>query len=441
MEIMNQPPFTLYVISHPECAAGKRIATHLRQRFGTNRYRNIVGGAGVTVLFRNNSAPGAATPLPIDWNDADAIAVVVLVDRALADDAAWTRYVKGLAGEAEERGLGARVFPVTLDAGSLNIRLGVQAIRWERWTGSDLEREQRLFRELTYEFSRMLRHSLEQHTDKDNLQRYRRNIQIFLSHSKHDVHGEAVAGAIRDWLHDNSAMSSFLDVHDIPAGTSFSSIIDDSIQDGAVVAIYTDSYSSREWCRHEVMEAKRRNTDLDARAAALQGFARLALIGQDGRWMSMEDRHAVPPHEPDEHEWGSGLTAMRKTMRGETNARVVLGGRVEGYRGRMPGIAEETLLSLEAGQPLFLIGGFGGCARDIAETIGLVNPWVGSRPAWPSRQQFTRYTGDDLRNGLSMEENHVLARTPHLDQAVTLVMQGLRRLRNGRTRGRSTRKG
>ena len=38
--------------------------------------------------------------------------------------------------------------------------------------------------------------------------------------------------------------------------------MDDSIQDGAVVAIYTDSYSSREWCRHEVMEAKRRNVPM-----------------------------------------------------------------------------------------------------------------------------------------------------------------------------------
>lgn len=29
-----------------------------------------------------------------------------------------------------------------------------------------------------------------------------------------------------------------------------------------MVAIYTDSYSSREWCRHEVMEAKRRNVPM-----------------------------------------------------------------------------------------------------------------------------------------------------------------------------------
>ena len=187
------------------------------------------------------------------------------------------------------------------------------------------------------------------------------------------------------------------------------------------------------WPVHVRMKA----ADLDALAAELQGFAQLVLVGQDGRWMSMEDRRTLPSHEPDEHEWGTGLTAMRKTMRGETDARIVLGGRVEGYKGRMPGVAEEALLSLDAGQPLFLVGGFGGCTRDIAETVGLVDSWVGSRSAWPGRQQFKRYTQTNLHNGLSSEENQLLARTPHLEQAVTLVMQGLRRLHNGRNRAGS----
>ena len=191
------------------------------------------------------------------------------------------------------------------------------------------------------------------------------------------------------------------------------------------------------WPVHVRMKA----TDLDALAAELQGFAQLALIGQDGRWMSMEERHTLPSREPDDREWGTGLTTMRRTMRGETDARIVLGGRVEGYKGAMPGIAEETLLSLEAGQPLFLIGGFGGCTRDIAETVGLVDTWTGSRSGWPGRQHFKRYTQNDLHNGLSSEENQVLARTPHLDQAVTLVMQGLRRLRNGGTPFGPIRKG
>ena len=119
---------------------------------------------------------------------------------------------------------------------------------------------------------------------------------------------------------------------------------------------------------------------------------------------------------------------MRVVIRDKPQARIVLGGRVADYKGRMPGIAEETLLSLESQQPLFLLGGFGGCARDIAETIGLVEPWAGSRSDWNGRPSFEKYVPGNLHNRLSEEENAVLARTPHIQQAVTLVSRGLRRV-------------
>ena len=118
---------------------------------------------------------------------------------------------------------------------------------------------------------------------------------------------------------------------------------------------------------------------------------------------------------------------MRLVMRRETHARVVLGGRVSGYKGTMPGIAEEALLSLQKDQPLFLLGGFGGCTRDIAETLGLVERWAGSRRAWPGRDLFERFP-PELNNGLTEEENTTLARTPQIDQANVLVMRGLHRL-------------
>ena len=181
------------------------------------------------------------------------------------------------------------------------------------------------------------------------------------------------------------------------------------------------------WPVHILMTAD----DLDKRSTKLREFAQLVLIGLDGNRMSMEDRQLTPSREPTENEWSVGLTSMRQVMRGETDARVVLGGRVEDYRGVMPGIAEEALLSFESGQPLFLVGGFGGCTRDIAETLGLVDAWAGSRPAWPGRQRFKRYGPDNLHNGLSPEENQVLARSPHIEQAVSLVMLGLHRLRDG----------
>lgn len=89
-------------------------------------------------------------------------------------------------------------------------------------------------------------------------ERYLRGIQIFISHSKHDGDGESVARSIRDWIHTHSALSSFFDVRDIPPGLPFAEILLHQIGVGAVMAVHTDSYSSREWCRREVIEAKRR---------------------------------------------------------------------------------------------------------------------------------------------------------------------------------------
>ena len=110
----------------------------------------------------------------------------------------------------------------------------------------------------------------------------------------------------------------------------------------------------------------------------------------------------------------------------------MLGGKLEGYKGAMPGVAEEVILAMKAKQPVFLVGGFGGCARDIAEALGIAECWAGSRSAWQGRALFDGYTDEELCNGLTPSENGQLSVTPHIDQAIALVMAGLRRLRRGR---------
>lgn len=167
------------------------------------------------------------------------------------------------------------------------------------------------------------------------------------------------------------------------------------------------------------------------------GQIRLRLIGRSGEDISIKERQNVPSRQPSEHEWSEGLTSMRKVMCAETDARVALGGRVEGYRGRMPGVAEEILLSLESRRPIFLLGGFGGCARAIAEAMGMVGT-RGDLPAgsdWAGLQMFKRYGPDDLCNGLTREENGVLAESPYIGQAVTLMLKGTHRLRGEKSDG------
>src|SRR6185295_20176733 len=99
--------------------------------------------------------------------------------------------------------------------------------------------------------------------------------------------------------------------------------------------------------------------------------AELIYLTMDGKVMTADDRARLVPRAAANDEWADGLTAMRETMTGMSNARVVLGGKTDGFKGRMPGIAEEALSILRVGRPLFLLGGFGGCAGDIATTMGL----------------------------------------------------------------------
>ena len=262
---VSRAPFVLHVVWHPQCVAAPAIAEELRRHFASDRYHDIAGGAGVTVLLRDADAPDSDAPPAIDWTDGEIVAVVVLLDATVADSR-WVRYLLNVAAQADERGFAARVFPVALDAGALAGGLDVHALRWYHWPegGEAGRRIDRLIRELTDHFIRMLRHWLSDQPDHadDELRRYREDIQVFLSHSKHDDHGEPVAKAIRGWFNEHSPLASFLDVDDMMAGVRFDAVIEDAIRHGVLVAIYTDSYSSREWCRREAILAKRHGVSM-----------------------------------------------------------------------------------------------------------------------------------------------------------------------------------
>jgi len=159
---------------------------------------------------------------------------------------------------------------------------------------------------------------------------------------------------------------------------------------------------------------------------ALKGSAEVLCMGPDGAVGLPEARVASMAARVTDPEWADGLTAMRTAMRNASDARIVLGGAVEDFKGRMPGVAEEALLSLDGEQPLFLLGGFGGCAFDIAVELGLAADTNPSRN-WPGRDRFSRFSIDSLRNGLTANENKALAATAHIDQAMALVLRGFLR--------------
>jgi hypothetical protein len=261
-----RPFLTVYIAWHPAYAEGEQIAQLLHEHFRRKLYENVAGGTGLSVIFRSAPAPGAAAPLPIDLKEAETTAVVVLAESNLVKDDAWKAWVHDLAARTEEVGFGARLFPISLEKDALSIGVVQQALRWDLWPGDAAAHRQRLITELAYEFCRMLRQYLEHMkqplVDEAALELFLKKVQIFVSHSKHDENGVRIATAIRKNLHEGHGLASFFDVNDIPGSVPFHKVLLHQVKVSAVVAIHTDSYSSREWCRREIIEAKRWNVPL-----------------------------------------------------------------------------------------------------------------------------------------------------------------------------------
>ncbi len=150
------------------------------------------------------------------------------------------------------------------------------------------------------------------------------------------------------------------------------------------------------------------------------------------------------------------LSVMRQKITQETRARIVLGGKLHGYSGLLPGIIEEVLLAIRRGQPLYIAGGFGGAARLAAAALDGRSPKYLTRayqesisPSYAETLRFyeDRQTQFDLPgvnfehiaselknygvsklaaiNGLTESENRELFSTGSIDAALHLMMKGL----------------
>ena len=152
------------------------------------------------------------------------------------------------------------------------------------------------------------------------------------------------------------------------------------------------------------------------------------------------NRSEEPILETDADLTRKSLTAMRGYMAKHTHGRIFIGGKREGFQGNIPGLVEESLLALGAGQPLYLAGGFGGVTADIIQTLSVGDcSWLVRSPSTnPPDDRLLKglamladlrshkgLTG--LHNGLTDEENRKLAASHRPSEIAALISLGLGR--------------
>ena len=168
-------------------------------------------------------------------------------------------------------------------------------------------------------------------------------------------------------------------------------------------------------------------------------FGRYEFLDPDGHQIddATENRGSAPEEVASEIAVQS-LTAMRVRVTDHTDGRLVIGGKRDGFLGRMPGVVEETILSIRAGKPVYVAGGFGGAAADVVAVLGL-DPagWIGL-PGRASDDDIRELAAavaetafDVTRNGLTIEQNRQLAVSYRASEIASLVVRGLINLRGG----------
>lgn len=164
----------------------------------------------------------------------------------------------------------------------------------------------------------------------------------------------------------------------------------------------------------------------------------------------------LPPNTPENsYIWSRCLTEMREQSIASSTVRVCAGGKLSGYKGKMPGVLEEIVLSLHLQKPTFLLGAFGGVVGNVCSVLlkkdvpeSLTEEWQLTHNAGyfdvqaiakahknecdysavVDKLQKLNISDMASRCGLSEEEYVKVMCSPFIDECLHLILKGLKNL-------------
>lgn len=164
------------------------------------------------------------------------------------------------------------------------------------------------------------------------------------------------------------------------------------------------------------------------------------------------NQYIAPDNVTNQYIWTRCLSEMRKKMEESCCARIFIGGKTKGFKGKYPGILEEILIAVEHKHPVYLIGAFGGITKEIIDVMNGKNLDSFKNEYYLDNNDYKElfilynqkhsdnqidYTGAQnklqsiglkaiaAQNGLSETDNLRLSITPHINEIVYLILKGL----------------
>ncbi|MEA2684806.1 MAG: hypothetical protein QOE93_1, partial [Actinomycetota bacterium] len=281
-------PLTVYVAWHPHDPEGAVIGRRILTTLQGDPQRPAGERIGIPVRFRTALAGGRAPepPTELKLDTAEPAVVAIVAGPHLLGSAPWRAWARTVRAEVQrvqvDDKVGHRLVVLATSPHALGASDLFGTIAALRLIGLDPEAQTRtaLISVLAATADLLVSASAER-------------LKIFISHAKSD--GAVLAGEL-DQRIARAKLGAFLDSHTIVEGLQFDDVINKATGDreGATVAVVTDAYASREWCRIEALQVKRLGLPLVALDAVKSGQERsLPYLGNVPLVRDSDDREAV----------------------------------------------------------------------------------------------------------------------------------------------------
>jgi hypothetical protein len=249
-------PLSIYVLWHPEFKEGKEYAESIYNTYSGENGNVTHAKYDIPVYYRSVSYK-KDTFVKIPFSESDKNALIILVDEHMFNDNNWTTAIDDLL---KSKPKSTRILPIPFSEYAFDFNPehlnNFQFIKSDKshfcpnknYINNNRIIKYRLLESIAkFLFNDKKDYDTEEHSDPP--------IKLFISHAK--VDGKDLAIQFRNHIYSNTKLKSFFDANDIADGHHFEQEIKKHIDNSAFVIFNTDIYSEREWCRKEIIIAKR----------------------------------------------------------------------------------------------------------------------------------------------------------------------------------------
>lgn len=245
----NKIPLSIYVLYHSKFADGAVIYSQLLENLYGKASDIYTSSINIPVYFCTNDEDGKIND--IDFDRSEKTCVIFLIDRHMfleSDDSPWHKFIDSLLDKQNTPNF--QIFNVALCASAVKFdtRIGL-------WQCFNYSADTILSKDQWSSFLLRLYDGLIHFIEPTEP----RPLKVFISHSKHDetFTEKQYAIQLRDYLLENQTkLGSFFDACNIYEGLNFPEQLKEAVDKSAMVVLLSDSYSSREWCKKEIILAK-----------------------------------------------------------------------------------------------------------------------------------------------------------------------------------------